>query len=298
MTTPARDGTARRPRGRPSRGGHAASDQQHGTSDQPKTHQNQLPASHADRVTSQKNTNRDFSRFIYTDPSSTPTSNTATTPGSDAVQKRRGRPPGVKNKTPQSDKGIPKRDILHHALSGTNIPMPAKPYINGSVTTPVKPSGLRHALTPTNSVAVVIPSRSPSIVNTPQTGSAKGGGPQKIPVHPGRRTSQPLYKIYRCLWEQCPAELHSLETLKKHVRKHRENEAGFFLCLWANCYDGNTSITDGSQAKNRRQRLNFGSDTEWQEHMEKKHLDTVARELNGDPTTYLSGECSQNLVSS
>ena len=155
------------------------------------------------------------------------------------------------------------------------------------MTTPVKPSGLRHALTPTNGVAVVIPSpsRSPSVVNTPQTGSAKWGGPQ------------PSYKIYRCLWEQCPAELHNLETLKKHARKHREKSgAGLFPCLWANCYDGNTSITDGSQAKNRRQRMRFDSDTAWQDHMEKKHLDAVAWEVGGGPTTHSSGEYSQNLV--
>lgn len=318
MTTPARDGTARRPRGRPSRGGHAfsgsrskpheselsaqhreASDQQQGTADQPKNSQKQHQASHAGRVTSQKTTNRDFTRFIYTDPSSTPTSNTVTTPGSDAVPKRRGRPPGVKNKTPQSEKGIAKRDTLDHASSGTEIPVPARPRINGTLTTPIKPSGLRHALTPTSGVAVVIPSRSPSVVNSPQTGPAKAGGPQKTPLLPGRRTSQPSYKIYPCLWEQCPAELHNLETLKKHVRKHREkSEAGLFSCAWANCSDGNTSVTNGSQAKNRRQRLKFDSDKAWQVHMEKKHLDAVACGLGDGPATHSSGECDQNLVSS
>ena len=317
MTTPAKDATARRPRGRPSRGGHAfssgrsrphesessaqhrgASDQQQGIPDQPKKPHNQHQGSHPGRVTSPKNNNRDFSRFIYTDPSSTPTSNTATTPSSDMVPKRRGRPPGVKNKTPQSNKGIPKRATLDHTLSGTNIPAPARPRSNGLVTTPVKPSGLRHALTPANGVAVVIPSRSPSVVNTPQTGSAKGGGPRKTPVPPGRRTSQPSYKIYRCLWEQCPAELHNLETLKKHVRKHREkSEAGLFPCLWANCYGGNASITNGSQANSKRQRLKFDSDTAWQVHMEGKHLDAVAWELGDGPATHSSGECNQNSVS-
>ena len=310
MTTPARDATARRPRGRPSRGGYAfsssrsrpdeaessaqrrgASDQQQEIPDQPKNKQNQHQASHAGRVTSQKNTKRDFSRFIYTDPSSTPRSNTATTPGSDVVPKRRGRPPGAKNKTPQSDKGVLKRDTSDHTSSGTDIPVPARPRINGIVTTPVKPSGLRHALTPTNGVAVFIPSRSPSAVNTPQTGSAKGDRTRETPVPLGRRMSQPSYKIYRCLWEQCPAELHNLETLKKHVRKHREqSEAGLFPCLWANCYDGNTSDTNGAQAKNRHQRLKFDSDTAWQAHMEKKHVDAVAWELGDGPATHSSGE--------
>ena len=323
MTTPARDATARRPRGRPSRGrpsrgGHAfssgqsrphefeptpqhrgASDQQQETTDQPKETQNQHQESHAGRVTSQSNKNPNFSRFMYTDPSSTPTSNTATTPGSDAVPKRRGRPSGAKNKNPRSDKGVPKKDASDHTSSGTDIAVPARPRLNGTVTTPVKPSGLRHALTPTDGVAVVIQSRSPSVANTPKTGSAKGGRPRKTPVSRGRHMSQPSYKIYRCLWEQCPAELHNLETLKKHVRKHRDkSETGLFPCLWANCYDGNTSVANGSQANSKRQRLKFDSDIAWQVHMEAKHLNAVAWELGIGPATHSSGECNQDLISS
>ena len=318
MTTPAKDATARRPRGRPSRGGHAfssgrsrphdseppaqhrgASDQQQETIDRPKETQNQDQASHAGKVTSQSNTNRNFSRFIYTDPSSTPTPNTATTPGSDAVPKRRGRPSGAKNKNPRSDKGIPKKAALDHTSSVTDTPVPARPRLNGTVTTPVKPSGLRHALTPTDGVAVVIQSRSPSVANTPQTGSAKGGRPRKTPVPRSRDMSQPLYKIYRCLWEQCPAELHNLETLKKHIRKHRDkSETGLLPCLWADCYDGNTSVANGSQANSKRQRLKFDSDKAWQVHMEVKHLDAVAWELGDGPATHSSGGCNQDFISS
>ena len=318
MTTPARETTARRPRGRPSRGGLAssgglsrpidsksstqhrrASDQQHETTDHPNETQNQHQASHAGRATPQSNNNRDFSRFIYTDPSSTPMSNTMTTPGSDAVPRRRGRPSGAKNKNPRSDKGLPKKEALDHTPSGTDNLVPARPRLNGIVTTPVKPSGLRHALTPTDGVAVIIQSRSPSVANTPQTGSAKRGRPQKTPVPRGRHMSQPSYKIYRCLWEQCPAELHNLETLKKHVRKHRDKtEAGLFPCLWANCYDGKASVPNESQANSKRQRLKFDSDTAWQVHMEGKHLDAVAGELGDGPAGHSSGECNQDLISS
>ena len=316
--TPARDTTPRRPRGRPSRGGHAfssgrskpydsqpsaqhrgASDRQQETTDQPKEAQNQHQELHPGRVTSQSNKNPDFSRFIYNDPSSTPTSNTAITPGSDAVPKRRGRPSGAKNKNPRSDKGVPKKGTLDHTSSGTDIPMLARPRLNSTVTTPVKPSGLRHALTPTDSVAVVIQSRSPSVANTPQTGSANGGGPRKTPVSHGRHMSQPSYKIYRCLWEQCPAELHNLETLKKHVRKHHDkSEKGLFSCLWANCYDGNTSVANGLQANSKRQRLKFDSDIAWQVHVEAAHLSAVAWELGNGPATHSSGECNQDSISS
>ena len=307
---------ARRPRGRPSRGGHAfssgrsrpnnsepltqhrrTSDQQQETTDQPKETQNEHQASHAGKVSSQSNNNRDFSRFIYTDPSSTPRSNTAATPGSDAVPKRRGRPSGAKNKNPRPDKGIPKKEALDHTPSGAHIPVPARPRL--AVTTPVKPSGLRHALTPIDGVAVVIHSRSPSVANTPQTGSAKRGRPQKTPVPRDRHMSQPSFKIYHCLWEQCPAELHNLETLKKHVRKHRDkSEPGLFPCLWADCYDGNTSAPNGSQANTKPRRLKFDSDTAWQAHMETKHLDAVVRELGDGPATHSSGDCNQTLVTS
>ncbi len=316
MTTPTRDATTRRPRGRPSRGGHAfsssrsrphdsepsvqhrgASDQQQGTTDQQKDIQNQHQASHAGRVTPQSNNSQHFSQFMYTDPSSTRTSNTVTTPGSDAVPKRRGRPSGAKNKNPRSDKGVPKKNASDHTSSGTDIPVLAQPRLNSIETTPVKPSGLRHALTPTDGVAVVIQSRSSSVANTPQMGPAKGGGPRMTPVPPGRHPPQPSYKIYRCLWEQCPAELHNLETLKKHVRKHRDkSEVGPFPCLWANCYDGNTSAANGSQAISKRQRSKFESDIAWQVHMEVKHLNAVAWEL-GDGPAHPSGECNQNLMS-
>lgn len=311
MIAPAKDATARRPRGRPSRGGHAsssgrskphdsepsaqhrgASDQEQETTDQPKETQDQHQASHPGRVTSQSKKNQDFSRFIYTNPSSTSKPNTATAPGSDAAPKKRGRPSGAKNKSPRSDKGVPKKETLDHTLSSTHVPVPARPRLNGTVTTPVKPSGLRHAFTPTDGVAVVIHSRSPSVANTPQTGS------QKTPVPRGRHMSQPSFKIYRCLWEQCPAELHNLETLKKHVRKHRDKyEAGLFPCLWANCFDGNASVATGSQANSKRQRLKFDSDTAWQAHMEGKHLIATIWELGDGPATHSSGECNQDLIS-
>ena len=286
MTTPTKDATARRPRGRPSRGGHASSISR-GTTDQQKEIPSQHQASHAGRVTPQSN-NQLFSQYIYTDPSSAHTSTTVTTPGSNAVPKRRGRPSGAKNKSP--DKGVPKGNASDHTPSGTGVPTRAKPLPNSIVTTPVKPSGLRHALTPTDGVAVVIQSRSPSVANTPKMGSAKAGAPRKTQVPPGRYLAQPSYKIYRCLWEQCPAELHNLETLKKHVRKHRDkSEAGPFPCLWANCYDGNTSAANGSQANSKGQRVKFESDIAWQTHMEMKHLDAVAWEL-GDGPAHSSGE--------
>ena len=231
----------------------------------------------------------------------------STNSGSD---KRKGRPPGAKNKKPRPDKGIPKQRPSDQGLRNSDLSVPTRPRINLNTSTPARPSGLRNAMTPTGSIsgstdhrnamspmdgiAVVIPSRSPSIANTPNAKSSKTGRPRKMPVPSGRYPSQPSFKVYKCLWESCPAELHNLETLKKHVRKHRDKfEKTPFPCLWADCYDSNLSVAnksqDGNSSERERQRLSFGSAADWEKHMEKEHVNVIAWELGDGPTTHSSG---------
>lgn len=235
-----------------------------------------------------------------------PSAPTISTPASSEVQKRKhGRPPGAKNKTPRPDKGIPRKsnDTPSKSSGGTpvrtpdgrNTPMPARPRVD---TTPARPSSLRNAMSPGSSAgfAVIIPSRSPSVASTPHAGSYAGshtgsaqqamrGRPKELPVAVSdRHPSQPEYKIYKCEWETCPAELHNLETLKKHVRKHRTTyRKGPFPCLWANC-----SKPEADSSK-KRENLVFQTAAEWDEHMGKKHVNAVAWELGDGPATYSSG---------
>lgn len=250
----------------------------------------------------------DLSRFAFNSPytpqSDVKTSNpsSSSTPGS--APKRKGRPPGARNKQARPDKGISKKDkasTLNETPSTEkektsdeergkrtpsageispirkpSSPIPSRPRI--STTTPSRPSGLRNsisAITPIDGIAVVVESRSPSVVMTPQA-SAKKGSPKKTEDFPHRAYSPaPSYTMYRCHWENCPAELHSLETLKKHVRKHRRDVDGVYPCLWADCSDSSNSISSQSQNETGQyRRLKFKTHAEWIEHVESNHLRT------------------------
>ena len=323
----AKDTTPHHGRGKPSRGGHFGSVVRSRTDGTVSSSQEQGTPLQQEAVPSQQRTSnqgsnnpegniylQDLSRFMYSNLSSmrtprvpkpsfdsslfrTPDSvppqpaASATNPGS---EKRKGRPPGAKNKKPRPDKGIPQRESLDQTTSNSEAFISTRPHINTSMTTPVRPSGLRNAITPTDGIAVMIPSRLPSVAKTPNTESAKSGRRKKMPIPSGRYPSQPSYKVYECLWENCPAELHNLETLKKHVHKHRDKfEKAPFPCLWANCYDSNISVTKKSQdvgsSDCKRERLSFESGEAWEKHLERNHINAVAWELGDGPATHSSG---------
>ena len=285
----------------------------------------------------------DLTQFAYNSPytaqkdlTTLSTSNTST-PGS--AGKRKGRPPGAKNKQVRPDKGIPKTkkpktppigatpstaiaDALDQEMverttpvGSTSIrkpssPIPTRPRIN--TTTPSRPSGLRNsissmtptngiaviipsrspsvagtsglrssisAMTPTDGIAVVIPSRSPSVAGTPLA-SAKKARPNKAEDHIEDRSngtpfSTPTYTMFRCHWETCPADLHSIETLKKHVKKHRRAVDGAYSCLWADCSDNSNPISNNTRSEDGQyKRLKFKTDAEWVTHIESNHLKT------------------------
>ena len=216
----------------------------------------------------------------------------SSTPGS--TSKRKGRPPGAKNKQARPDKGIPKKmkppsayetpstakgkilgkDNLGISPSKENIPSignvtPEKPMVSVPTrpplitSTPSRPSSLKHSLsavTPTDGIAVVIPSRSPSVVLASPRDSVKKEWPKRTEVISTNMGSpSPSYTMYPCRWENCPAQLHNLETLKKHVKKHRRPVDGVYQCLWLDCSDSSKP-------------LKFKTDVEWLEHIESSHL--------------------------
>lgn len=265
-----------------------------------------------------------LSRFAYKNRPYTPHAAMITSDGSKAifpttaapaVKRRIGRPPGAKNKQVRPDKGIPKKgktpsmdatpstpgevSLDEETMgkitpSGTpsigkaGTPIPTRPYINTA--TPSRPSGLRNsisAMTPTDGIAVVIPSRSPSVVVVTPQASAKKGRPKKAEALPkddsiASPSSAPTYTIYPCYWEHCPAELHNLETLKKHVKKHRQAVDGVYPCLWADCFDSSKPISNNMQNEDgQNKRLKFKTDAELVAHVESNHLRTE-RELSAE----------------
>lgn len=114
--------------------------------------------------------------------------------------RRRGRPPSSKNKT------TPKSEVSGNSVL---IPTRSKP----SDTTAPTPSKLRNAMTPSDGIAVVIGTGPPT---------APGSSVEKKRKTGSRQPSTLRHTIYKCGWKGCPSELHNLDTLRKHVYKHRD----------------------------------------------------------------------------
>lgn len=219
------------------------------------------------------------------------------------VPGRRGRPPGAKNRNTRPDKGTPKKtkaaltqpeeqppndtamnDAQNDSAFLDNvIPMQThaapvrtpssslqdRPRIS---TTPAGPSGLGQATSPSvGGIAVVIPSRSSSVMEGSPVKSvglsAKKALPNPVPKTSMKQSPAPSYRVYQCRWDRCPAELHNIDTLRKHVRKHRhvrDFDVAFIPCLWGTCGDSG------------RDPATFDSAAALDEHVA-RHINAVAR---------------------
>ena len=212
-------------------------------------------------------------------------------------KKRRGRPPKNKtsitivptNSTPQSSLDPP---FPSSATSSSQKPsllnppasvMP-EPRVVGSsyqrTTTPARPSGLRNQIAVTSPFAIVIPQRSPSVVELSESSQPRKS--KKV-----KRSPPPKYQVYKCRWKDCEGKLHNLETLRKHVRNHINELDGDLICLWSGC--GTTKIAGTSTDESALQPLSFKSETAWERHMDGRHLDHYAWELGDGPSTHPSG---------
>lgn len=182
-----------------------------------------------------------------------------------------------------------------HAPDGTPLPKKKgrpvgwRKHIHGSPeaqarvinrSRPSQPSGLRNVTTPANNPIVVIDSRSPSVVGGPSSGRMRSN-----------KDPERHYSVYKCHWKNCTAELHNLETLRKHVHKiHGKLAAhGGYDCLWANCGKEVTTTDErtGIQVE-AHQYFDFPNDAEWREHLELKHFGPLAWTLGDGPASGLS----------
>lgn len=126
------------------------------------------------------------------------------------------------------------------------------------------------------------------------------GLPPKKPLVGSASTPepQPEYKIYKCGWEGCNAELHNLATLRKHVHKIHLKKAdhGGYDCFWVGC-EKVKSFTDKATNRTltRIEHESFQAVGEWKEHIEKQHISPIAWELGDGPAGGISGLC-QRLI--
>ncbi|KAL8780861.1 MAG: hypothetical protein Q9213_006273 [Squamulea squamosa] len=194
---------------------------------------------------------------------------------------RRGRPPGAKNKHSQKSSGTP---------PSSNIP--TRPRVD---TTPARPSGLRNTVASADGIAVVVPSPSPSIAEP-----RPRGRPRKSPR--SSQQSTPIHRVYKCQWKSCPAELHNLETLKKHVLKHGDKFGGPFPCLWKGCgkvsQNDEEDGMDEGRPEEESQPLEYGTKEIWAKHIDRRHLADYAWKLGDGPSVRSDSEVSDYVSDS
>ncbi|KAI4278276.1 MAG: hypothetical protein L6R38_005285 [Xanthoria sp. 2 TBL-2021] len=206
----------------------------------------------------------------------------ATTQPTPPGARRVGRPPGAKNKHPRKSSGTPQ-------LSS----MPTRPSVD---TTPARPSGLRNTVASADGIAVVVPSPSPSIAENKPRGR---GRPRKSPK--SSQQSTPIHRVYKCQWKDCPAELHNLETLKKHVIKHSDRYDGPFPCLWEGCgkaRKNDEEDEDKGSNEDESQPLEYATKDIWAKHIDRRHLADYAWKLGDGPSLRSDSEVSDHVSDS
>jgi hypothetical protein len=152
----------------------------------------------------------------------------------------------------------------------------ARPAANGHTGPtrfiPAQPSLLRKSST-TNNEPIRIESRSPSVPN-----------------------KAPRFQSFKCGWQGCKAELHNLETLKKHVHKvhlDRDSLQDSIQCLWGDCPKGVESHDPMTNTRIERfEAQMFYNFTDWHAHLEHTHFSPLSWQLGDGPASGLSGECS------
>ena len=224
--------------------------------------------------------------FPRTPGSATNETNLSNSAGSNGI-KRRGRPPGSKNKQPRRSTGI-----LSQLANVSSLPKVD--------TTPARPSGLRDSVNSGDGIAVVLPSPSPSLADG--QAQRRRGRPRKSSP---RASQQPalIHQVYKCQWQSCPAELHNLETLQKHVSKHGDKfgeKGGPLLCLWKGCgkFPENHEPGADIEEESEQQPLQFSAQELWTKHMEERHLAKFALKLGDGPSIRVDSDMSDSVSDS
>jgi hypothetical protein len=176
-------------------------------------------------------------------------------PDGQPLPKKKGRPVGW-------------RKAIHGSAAAQARPNPNKH--NGLLEThqPAQPSSLRNVQTGP-SEPIRIDSRSPSVANR---------GP---------------YQSFKCKWQNCKADLHNLDTLKKHVFKvHRKETLGNTLeCLWDDCGKEVTNYDPMTNMRiERHQPHSFDLESAWRGHIQQHHFDPISWGLGDGPASGVSGK--------
>lgn len=117
----------------------------------------------------------------------------------------------------------------------------------------------------------------------------KAARPQPLVEIPAPSSSPQGHPIFKCRWRSCHAELHNLDTLRKHIsRKHHPTEEEFadhgYICWWKKC---KYLIQDGDKISVEH---NFDNPEDWMEHITEDHLHKIALKLGDGPSAAQIGK--------
>ncbi|KAI9761213.1 MAG: hypothetical protein M4579_001133 [Chaenotheca gracillima] len=169
------------------------------------------------------------------------------------------------------------------------------PRSNASKTTAAGPN------TPSKPFSILIDSQSPSAavsatkLRTTEH-APKPAKPSQTPASEGAigvdestDESDPGFKVFRCRWKDCSAELHNQDTLEKHFFKvHRpQTTAKGFPCLWLGCEDSRkTSATRASPRDAGNNATGFDTEASWIQHIRDCHFaQNTPKTGDGTPKT-------------
>ena len=98
----------------------------------------------------------------------------------------------------------------------------------------------------------------------------KRGRPPKFP-QVEQQLQEPRYRVYKCEWAGCGAELHNLDNLKKHIIKlHGQpyEVNGAYECHWKDCESSSEGFKDIES---------------WVQHINSAHVQPIAWKLGDGP---------------
>ena len=109
----------------------------------------------------------------------------------------------------------------------------------------------------------------------------------EIPVRAPSPVTQPMFK---CRWRKCGAELHNLDTLRKHVVNvhiptKKEQEENGYICWWRKCSHLQRDADDDIIVTH-----SYATIDEWAEHIDKEHLHKIAMKMGDGPSSIPIGK--------
>lgn len=107
------------------------------------------------------------------------------------------------------------------------------------------------------------------------------------------------FKVFKCKWKFCPAELHNFETLHRHVIKVHCKLASYggYPCNWEGCSRSPTKEMKKAAAAAKRGPFpaeyvwDFDTPEKWEKHVVDSHLESIKNEIGVGPSVGPYGGC-------